>query len=135
MCVFSPSSQGDEAIKRYTALIEAHPDQNTLYNDRAEIYFLLGDYASALADYQTFETNYTPEQVAYTFHRQTIADMVKAGMAVTYHALGEVAQAQALWRDLLMKSAHYGDITWVSREFFWSDAMTLQAEKLIASLQ
>jgi tetratricopeptide (TPR) repeat protein len=57
-----------------------------------------------------------------------------AGIAISYHALGEPAEAQRNWKSLLGRDKRYKDIEWVRRELRWADPLIAEAQKLIAEL-
>jgi tetratricopeptide (TPR) repeat protein len=126
--------RGDEARGIYATLAEKYPESMILYVDRAELNFLLNDYDSARADYEKAlvlagDTEFTPTTSGYDFSL-----VAQAGYAVTLFACGEIEQAQAQWHTLQTNAPLLVDAKRIGKEFFWSDAMTEQAEKMMASL-
>lgn len=126
--------RGDEAKEIYAKLSEKYPNSMVLYTDRAEINFLLADYSSAVADYEKAlslagATEHMPTTSGYD-----LTDLAQAGYAVALFSGGNTEKAQAQWRDLTSKAPAFAEIGRVSKEFFWSEAMTEQAQKLVASL-
>jgi tetratricopeptide (TPR) repeat protein len=57
-----------------------------------------------------------------------------AGLAITYHALGQVEEARRLWNELIAEDSRYRDAEWVKKELNWVDALVEEARKLIAKL-
>jgi len=126
--------RGEEAKEIYAKLAEKYPNSMILYTDRAEINFLLADYTSAAIDYEKAlslagNTEYMPTTSGYD-----LTDLAQAGYAVALFAGGNIEKAQAQWRDLTTKTPAFAEIERVGKEFFWSEPMTAQAQKLVASL-
>ncbi|MDZ4669967.1 MAG: tetratricopeptide repeat protein [Phototrophicales bacterium] len=126
--------RSDEAKAIYASLGEKYPNSMVLYVDRAEVNFLLGDYASAIADYEKAialaqDTLFIPMSGAYD-----LTYLAQAGYAVSLFASGDEEKAQAQWRDLGKKKPELANVSLLSKEFFWSETMVAQAEKMVASL-
>ncbi|MEO8606877.1 MAG: tetratricopeptide repeat protein [Chloroflexota bacterium] len=92
------------------------------YIGLADIHFLRGEYDLALENAQKAH-ELVPE-----------VDGISATLAVTYHALGQVERAAEIWRELMAKDEHYGDVEWVKQEHTWPEPLVEEARKLIARL-
>jgi tetratricopeptide (TPR) repeat protein len=95
---------------------------NVVYNNRAEIYFMQGQLALALADYQKSDS--IKPDYHYTL----------AGLAITQQALGSIDEALRLWKALLDKNEKYRDLAWVQKELNWTAPLVEEARKLVARL-
>ncbi|MCU0482096.1 MAG: tetratricopeptide repeat protein [Anaerolineae bacterium] len=126
--------RGDEAKAIYDDLAQKYPDSMVLYTDRAEIYFLLGEFALAVADYEKALDLATTIDHMPTANGYDLSHVAQSGYAVALFANGDAEKAQTVWREFLSKVPRLNSPEKVSKEFFWSEAMTAQAEKLVASL-
>jgi tetratricopeptide (TPR) repeat protein len=126
--------RGEEAQAIYATLAEKYPNSMVLYTDRAEVNFLLGDYPSAIADYEKAmtlaeDTLFIPTSGAYD-----LTYLAQAGYAVSLFASGDAEKAQAQWQDLSKKKPELANVDLLSKEFFWSEPMVAQAEKMVMGL-
>jgi tetratricopeptide (TPR) repeat protein len=119
----------DLAVTDYDAAINAYADIGVTYHNRGEVRFALNNYEGALADFQkSLETR----PAHYTLIPVTVAEMSRAGLAVTHHALGQIDEAQTLWRDLTAENPRFRDLHWLKDELRWPQAMIDHAAQLDA---
>lgn len=88
----------------------------------AEFPFTLKRYDEALAEFEA-----AGKKVPVLPH-------VIAGRAVTYHALGNLAQAQANWRALVALNPRYADVDWTGKILRWESSLVDEARKLVVGL-
>jgi tetratricopeptide (TPR) repeat protein len=124
----------DEGKAIYESLAQKYPNSMILYTDRAEIHFLLNEFASAVADYEKALNLAQSAEHMLTTSGYDLSHLAQGGYAVALFADGQIEKAQAQWRDLATKIPRLTSQNQISKEFFWSEPMTAQAEKLIASL-
>ncbi|MDX2076885.1 MAG: tetratricopeptide repeat protein [bacterium] len=134
---FAYLGQVDDAKEVFIPLSEKFSDFAPFYFARAELMFVLGDYLSALSDYQKASPIFNDDNLkglyttisGYKFHHIVLAEY-----AVTLFACGEIEQAQAQWRELQAKAPLLTSAERVGKEFFWTEAMTAKAKELEVSL-
>lgn len=131
-----------------------------LYNNRGTAHRLMGDFASAISDYNlalsvalqprerqmvhpSIITNqgiiyYLQEEYdqakAYFHQAQNMMPnflRALAGLAIARFKLGQVDEAQKLWNELVSKEPRYRDLTWLSRELNWPAPMMHDAGELM----
>ena len=91
----------------------------TLHLAQGETHFVAGEYEAALSAYAT-ASSLAPLETAPL-----------AGLALTYHALGQVTQARRVWKVLLSRDSRYLTLRWLRTELHWPDALLAEAKKLI----
>jgi tetratricopeptide (TPR) repeat protein len=111
------------AIIDYTQAIKLNPFSIAAYINRAEDNFALEHYDEALIDFKKV-TELDPDD-----------DSSIAGIAITYHALGNIKEAHRAWKRLIGVSTSYLDANWVKKVHNWDAPLVDQARKLIASLE
>lgn len=126
--------RGDEAKVIYESLAQKYPNSLVLHIDRAEMHFLLSDFESSIVDYEvalqlTANMDNIPSTSTYN-----LAEVAMAGRAVALFAKGDTENAHVQWHDFMNKSPRLASSPHIGKEFSWSDAMTIHAQKLIASL-
>jgi len=57
-----------------------------------------------------------------------------AGLAITYHAMGNVDEALKLWEELIEKDQRYMDWEWLVEEHHWLPPLVDEARILIEKL-
>jgi tetratricopeptide (TPR) repeat protein len=112
----------DKAIADYSRVIEQKPESHVGYNNRAEAYFAKGDIQLALADYE--KANKISANSPF----------VIAGLAITYHRLGQLNKAQRLWKQLVKRDTNYQNHEWVRDELHWVEPLVEQARMLILTI-
>jgi hypothetical protein len=55
-----------------------------------------------------------------------------AGLAITYHALGQVTEARRLWKILIARDSRYLTPRWLRKDLHWPEALIAEAVKVIA---
>ena len=93
--------------------------QNLSDYSKAETHFVAGEYEQALSVYAT---------------ASSLAPLEKkplAGLALTYHALGQVTQARRLWKVLIARDSRYLNPRWLRTELHWPEALLTEAKKVI----
>ena len=149
----------DAAIQVYTAAITLSPRFGQAYNNRAYELALRGNLKAAMFDVQ-MGIRYTPQYASlystrgminflmerYTHaiqdfqhsrHLQTTYNFAIAGLAATYHALGNtvnVEEAVRLWTQLVETNTRYTDAEWVRKELSLPDAMAEETSQIIQQL-
>lgn len=111
-----------DAINDYSEAIRLNPDYDKPYINRGEAYFVLGEYEKALTDFRK-ANDLKPGYYA-----------ILAGLAITYHALGNLTDAKRLWSLLLGLNVNYRDAAWVKKQLMWDDVLAAEAQKLIAAM-
>jgi tetratricopeptide (TPR) repeat protein len=116
--------QGDymEAITDCNEAIRLDPEDAIAHNNRGEAYFALKQYGQALEDFKKADDLKPGYNSAL------------GGLAITYHAMGNVQEARTLWRVLIRMDAQYRDAEWVKTKLNWADPLVEEARKLIAGL-
>jgi cytochrome c-type biogenesis protein CcmH/NrfG len=84
-----------------------------------EAHFVTGEYDAALTAYAT-ASSLAPLETAPL-----------AGLAVIYHALGQVTQARRMWKMLIARDSRYLDPRWLRTEQHWPQALLAEAKKVI----
>jgi tetratricopeptide (TPR) repeat protein len=112
----------DGAIADYGEALRLNPKEVAAYNNRAEAYFARQQYDLALLDY--LKAN----QLKPTY------TLALAGLAITYHVLGQVEEAKQRWQHLIVKDEKYRNAKWVQKKLNWADPLVDEARKLIAKL-
>jgi tetratricopeptide (TPR) repeat protein len=97
-------------------------NRSAIHNNRGEVYFALGQYDWAEADFKEAEA------------LRSGNDFAIAGLAITYHAQGKFEQAISLWQTLIKKDEHFAEADWVGKKFNWLEPLVDEARKLIATL-
>nr|MCU0498848.1 tetratricopeptide repeat protein [Anaerolineae bacterium] len=92
------------------------------YINRAETYFLMGEYYLALMDLRTAESLF-PNNL-----------LVAADVALTLHAIGEVSAACSVWQGLMDEELGFCDVGWLRREFEWLDPLIDRARMILRDL-
>lgn len=112
------------AIADYTQAIRRDPQNGHMYySNVGEAYFALGNMDKALA---AFEKS-AELQPGYVY--------AVAGIAITRNRMGQVQDAQELWRTLVEQDARYRDVAWVKDELRWEAPLVEEARKLLGSLR
>jgi tetratricopeptide (TPR) repeat protein len=124
-----------EAKDVFTMLSDKYGNNIFFYLGRAGLFFLLTEYALALADYEHSISLFTPivKRGYVTASGYSLYHLESFGYAVTLFACGEIEQAQAQWREIQAKAPSLTSAERVGKEFFWSEAMTAKAKELEAS--
>jgi tetratricopeptide (TPR) repeat protein len=112
----------EASINDLSELIVRNPNDYSAYNNRAEAYFTIGGFALALSDYQRANELFPNDSI------------ILAGLAITYHALGQTDHAKQLWQSLVAEEADYQHADWVQRAHLWAEPLVEEARKLIARL-
>ena len=86
---------------------------------QAEAHFIAGEYEATLTAYAT-ASRLAPLDTAPL-----------AGLALTYHALGQVTQARRLWKVLIARDSRYLNPRWLRTELHWPEALLTEAKKVI----
>jgi tetratricopeptide (TPR) repeat protein len=124
------------AHSKFEAVVDCCDQLATLCGDHVEILsyrgearYMLGDHISAFNDFRR-ATQLSPSPVyLFQYTGRTIATAT-AGLAVTHHALGQIDEAQALWRDLTAENPRFRDLYWLKDELRWPQAMIDHAAQL-----
>jgi tetratricopeptide (TPR) repeat protein len=127
--------RSQEAKDVFTMLSDKYGDNVFFYLPRAELFFLLGEYPLALADYEQAISLFTPaiKRGYATASGYNLYHLASFGYAVTLFACGKIDEAQAQWRELQAKSPSLTSAELVGKEFFWSEARLAKAKELEAS--
>lgn len=101
------SHHGDyvKALQDANRSIELEPIFVNGYTTRGEIYFLMEDYESALADFEKARTLREKDE------------FILAGQAVVLFAMGDKATAKSCWQQVLQKDRKYVDVEEFAKEF------------------
>lgn len=86
---------------------------------QGESHFIAGEYDAALSAYAT-ASRLAPLETAPL-----------GGLALTYHALGQVTQARRLWKVLVARDSRYLTLRWLRTELYWPEALLTEAKKVI----
>ena len=112
----------DCAIADFDEVIRLEPDSAIAHNNRGEVRFATGLYDEALQDFKK------------AHDLQPGFDFSVAGMAVTYHALGQIETAANLWKMLMGLDSRYRDVTWAGEHLHWVQSLIDEAQKLATRL-
>ena len=110
------------AIADYTEVITLSPAYYSAYNNRGEALFEMGQFRKALSDFKRAVELSRGEPIAV------------GGLAITFHALGNVEKARYLWNKLVARSPLYKSTAWIQQEFNWTAPLVEEARKMIAKL-
>ncbi|MEZ4668508.1 MAG: hypothetical protein R3E39_11375 [Anaerolineae bacterium] len=87
--------------------------------ERGQAHFIAADYEAALSAYAS-ASSLAPLETAPI-----------AGLALTYHALGQKTQARRMWRILAAREPRYLDLRWLRMELHWPNALLAEAKQVI----
>ena len=110
------------AIDDYSKAIQYNPIPD-LFNDRGEVLFAVGRYRDEQSrSHDRLEIEYRDAlkdfEKAQAFNPGFL--MPIAGMAIAYHALGDVEKAKRLWNSLMGINSNYRNAAWVQATLNWS---------------
>jgi tetratricopeptide (TPR) repeat protein len=110
------------SISDYTKAIEIDPNDPDIYGNRGEAYFALRKIDDSFMDFKKTNELLPGDNFAL------------AGLAITQHRLGNISEAQRLWKILISIDEGYKDAMWVQVTLKWHFTLRKEAEKLIAGL-
>jgi tetratricopeptide (TPR) repeat protein len=94
-----------------------------IYGLRGQLHFMAQQYPQALADFKQVE------------RLKKMGDKsALVGQAIVAQALGDAAQAQRLWGQLLRKHPEYADVNWLRDELLVAPPLWVQVEQIVAGL-
>ena len=96
------------------------PNKSGSWDTRGHIYFLMGDYDQALADYEE----------AYRLSQRTKRSPALAGQAVVQYVLGNHDKARDLWAQVIAEKEEYRDLS----EFYYEFAPAEQFMDIIREI-
>jgi tetratricopeptide (TPR) repeat protein len=120
----------EDALSDLDRALSINPESWAIRNDRGEVRFAGGKFQEALEDFKR-SAQFTPELGSPLLPLRSQM-LVTAGLAVTHHALGQIDEAQALWRDLTAENPRFRDLYWLKDELRWPQAMIDHAAQLDA---
>jgi tetratricopeptide (TPR) repeat protein len=112
----------DTALQDFDKSVALDPRYAYAYSNRGEVQFIIGQYQNALVNFQKANELKRGDKFAL------------AGMAISFHALGNLSEAQRDWKSLVGRDKRYKDVEWVRRTLRWANPLVEEARKLIAEL-
>jgi tetratricopeptide (TPR) repeat protein len=127
--------RGDEAKSLLNQLKAQYPQSSQVYVDSGEVHFYLGDYVTALSDFERAMQieGENPHGIG-SISGYPFAYHAQAGYALSLLANGHVDEAQAQFADLRAKAPDLATIQDIGKEFFWTDEMIVKADALMTRL-
>lgn len=100
--------------------------ESILRFNRGLAYLNLEQFESALSDLNALATDMDDR------FKQSFELSVTAHSAVALCGLGREAEARDLWTELTARESRYRDMTWVTEQFKWPEALVNLAQRLMS---